>query len=165
MSYFSKRNHRTRLKRKTEFLNFMELARPWNKMYLKRTVHTICIALIRAIQQCSNTGCQKDSSNNQINTLILNSLVRVCEQGFTFKSCSSFLTSSLNSLPLSFESLLCSLTCLFSPTTLLTISPCFTAKLKPSFALVLLVFVHAASEVEVRACTRGILVFSRRFHS
>ena len=76
-------------------------------MYLKRTVHTICIALIRAIQQCGNTGCQKDSSNNQINALVLNPLIRVCEQGFTFNSCSSLLTSSLNWLPLSFESLLC----------------------------------------------------------
>ena len=32
-------------------------------MFLKRSVHTICIAVMKAIQQYINTGCQKDSSN------------------------------------------------------------------------------------------------------
>ena len=36
--------------------------------------------------------CQEDSSNNKENALVLNPLIRVCEQGFTFKPCSSLLT-------------------------------------------------------------------------
>ena len=69
------------------------------------------------------------------------------------------------SLLLSFESLLCFLTCLFSPTTLLHGE---VEALAPDALLfqrqVLLVFVRAASEGEVGACISGIQV-SRPFHS
>ena len=73
----------------------------------------------------------------------------------------------------SFESLLCFLTCFFRPATLLTTFSCFTAELKPSLALLFCfrgkscssLIMHVACEHEVGACTRGILVLSRSFHS
>ena len=34
-------------------------------MFLKRSVHTICIAVMKAIQQYINTGCQKNYSKKK----------------------------------------------------------------------------------------------------
>ena len=80
------------------------------------------------------------------------------------------LTSAGISLSSSFEALLCFLACFFNKMTLLTRFSRFTASLALlvfclSHRQVLLGFVHAASEDEVGACTREILMFSRSFHS